>query len=290
MIKKIYKVLEKLLPKKWLFSLKLKYRRIRSGFIRKMSREEFYHILTETMRLGRGDTVFVHSSISGLYIDFEPEEIYRMLLEIVGEEGTLLFPCWHFTGRAEDYAKKPESVFNVKRSTSKLGFLSEFARRQKAAVRSMHPTNSVAAIGKNAETLLGEHHLDIYPCGIKSPFYKIMDYQAKIIGIGVSVNNLSFCHVIEDVMQDKYLIETRNKEIYHLKVIDMSGKEHQVPTLVASQNISKRNPYKFFKKYIPFQICHQFRRKGADFFVADSVALYQKFQELTEKGLSIYNV
>lgn len=277
------------MPEKRLLFLKNKYQKLKARFISKMSRSDFEDLLMHSMSLKRGDTVFVHSSITKLYIDFEPEEILAILQSMVGEEGTLLFPCWHINIRAEDYLKTTNKIFNVNKTASKMGFLTELARRQKNAVRSLHPTNSVVALGENATYLVEEHQSDIYPCGVKSPFYKMMEFDAKIIGIGVNVNNLSFCHCIEDVMKDDFLIETRKKEIFSVKVINSEGKEEVVDTLVASANIAHRNPKKFFSRFIPSTVCHSFKRNGAEFFITDSKQLFGMLRELSDKGLSIYN-
>ena len=128
-----------------------------------------------------------------------------MLIEIVGEEGTLIFPAWHFNYRAEDYLNK-DLIFDLKRSPSAMGLLSELARRNKMAYRSVHPTTSIVAIGKYAKELTEEHQNSIYPCGEKSPYYKMMKYNAKIIGLGVTSHFVSFLHCPEDVVITSYSI------------------------------------------------------------------------------------
>ena len=70
-----------------------------------MSEDDFKRVLEKECGLVKGDVVFVHSSIDKLNIDFPFYKIIVLLQEVVGETGTLLYPCWHFRERAEEYLK-----------------------------------------------------------------------------------------------------------------------------------------------------------------------------------------
>ncbi len=289
MIKLINKIIIKIFPPQIAWKLKNKYRSLRSSFLPKISKRDLQKILSDQMGLKRGDTVFIHSSITKLNLGFPAEDILDMLLSVVGQEGTLLFPCWHFRSRAEDYLNSTNKIFNIRKTHSKLGFITEQARRHKDALRSLHPTNSVVAIGKHAKELTEDHHLDIYPCGEKSPFFKMMKYDAKIIGLGVSVENFTFCHCVEDVMKDTFPVKTRNDKKYDVKVIDVNGIEDNVTTLVASKNIQDRNLVRFFKKNISYSACKSFSYKHSDFFIADSIKAFDEIKNLALEGKTIYN-
>lgn len=290
MIKVIYSILQVVLPKNKVKRIKKQYNRAKKGILGRNKFKDIEDVLCNRMGIKKGDTVFVHSSIEKLNIDFEPSEVFKLLLDIVGEEGTLLFPCWHFKTRAEEYFSKPHKTFNVRRTRSKMGYLTEFARLQTFSVRSLHPTNSIVAVGKHAEIIIKEHHKDIYPCGNYSPFYRMMNYDAKIIGLGVDVDNMSFLHCVEDVENDTFPLETRMNKVYSEPVIDIDGKETFVDVLVPSDKISDRNPRQFFTRHVSENICNRFKIKGAEFFCADSVKLYDKLSELHKRGITIYNL
>ena len=87
-----------------------------------------------------------------------------------------------------------DKQFDIKRTASGMGIFSERVRRHKLAKRSLHPTKSVATIGKIAEEILNEHHLDIYQFGSKSPFVKLLNYNVKVIGLGSPMSYLSMVH------------------------------------------------------------------------------------------------
>ncbi len=255
------------------------------------SREALKTFLMDELGVERGDTLFVHSSVDKLNICFPADQLVPLLMELVGPDGTLAFPCWHFQERAEEYLDNPNNVFDVKKSPSVMGLLPELARRNKQALRSLHPTSSVVAIGKHAQELVAEHHLSEYPCGQRSPFYKIIHYEGKILGLGEKPEtSLSFVHCAEDVMGDAFPVKTRTDRVFTGHVIDHQGKKTEVKTRAAHQNIQHRDIRGFFKKHISQKECRLTRKRGAWFYMAHAVPLYNKMQVLALQGKTIYTL
>lgn len=251
--------------------------------------ESFKNFLTYELGIKEGDSIFIHSSVDKLNFSFPVHNIISLLQEIVGEQGTILFPCWHFTERAEDYLIREDSLFNVKRSPSVMGLLPELARRNKNAQRSLHPTSSVVAIGSKAHEMIKDHHSSQYPCDSHSPFYKIMHYNGKIIGLGEKPeHSMSFVHCVEDEMKEKFPVKTRTDEVYKSKVIDYDGSELFVKTRAAHKNIQKRNVKRYLDRYVNSDECKTLRKNGSWFFVADAGKLYQKMENLALQGKTIY--
>jgi aminoglycoside 3-N-acetyltransferase len=256
---------------------------------RSIDEKEFIDILTNKLKLERGDVVFVHSSIDRMNISLSPYRILSLLIEAVGEEGTLLFPGWHFSERAEDYIQKGK-VFDVRKSPSAMGLISELARRHPEAKRSLHPTNSIIAIGKEADYLIKDHGTSIYPCDETSPFYKMLEFNAKIIGLGVTTEFLSFVHCPEDVLKEKFPYPTRSQEVFSTTVVDWKGKVHETKTLVANKAIAQRNIPKFIRKHIPTSTVKQFTLRKNRFFLAEADLLYKELIRLANQGITIYSV
>jgi len=255
----------------------------------KLSREEFISILKKDLKIAAGDTVFIHSSMRNLYLDFGKNEILEILQSVVGAEGTLAFPCWQFNVRAEDYIKEHDIVFDIKNSPSAMGKMPDELKNDPNAFRSFHPTNSVVAIGKHAEELTKGHETDVYPCGEQSPFYKLIKFKAKIAGIGVTVDNLTFVHAVEDTIKSAFPIKTRNDEIYACKCIDANGHPQVVNTLVASKAISHRDVFGFFKKHIPSTMYRNVNVKNMDFFSLDTPPAYDQLKQLASENKTIYH-
>ena len=287
MLKKLDQFLKKNFPAlhDW---LKVYTRSFKKRVNPQLGKEEFVQILRNNLNISSGDVVFVHSSMRNLYLSFDKQEILDILLEVVGVEGTLLFPCWHFNIRAEDYIKQHDIVFDFNNSPSAMGKISDVIRNNPLAVRSFHPTNSVIALGKHANELTSGHEEDIYPCGIKSPWHKMMKYNAKVIGIGVTVDNLTFVHAIEDFIKSGFPIKSRMDTVFSCKCVDKYGKIKVIDTLVASTSISPRDVYGFFKKHISTKAYRPIKVKNMDFFSLDSVPIFDEIKKLALANKTIY--
>jgi aminoglycoside 3-N-acetyltransferase len=270
-------------------TIKRKFQKISNSRFPSIDENKFKEILVNELNLKIGDSVFIHSSVDQLNINFEPTKILNFLLETVGENGTVLFPSWHFLNRAEVFFNGNPPDFNVLKTRSKLGFLSEWARMDKRSKRSLHPTNSIVAIGKDAEFYLSTHHNGIYPCGIDSPFYKLIEKRAKIIGLGVDVNNLTFLHCLEDVEPFLFPFRTRTEKLFDIQVINYDGEKKVIKTLLAHENIGNRNVIKFFKKHISSSKCLRFRLSGSSFFTTEAKSLNEELMVQAKKGNNIYN-
>lgn len=279
----------KLIPNEWFRKLSRRYYKFIKKYGKKLTEAEFLQFLHKMLDVQPGDVVFVHSAMSKMNVAFTPQRMLELLLEAVGPEGTLLFPCWHYVGRAEAYLMEENSVFDVQKSKTTLGFLNQLAKNHPQAFRSLHPTASVCAIGKHAQEITATHHLDIYPCGVESPWYKMLAYPSKIIGLGEKVVSLSFVHCIEDVMKERFPIQTLSEIPINGKVINKEGTEMMVPTLFPLPGIKQRDVVSFFSSSISSQAGSQFRYRGVNFFRCNAPVLFQEMEQLALKGKTIYN-
>jgi len=281
-------LLYRVVPHHWFRKMSGIYYKTIKKFRTPMTEEEFKKLLTGKLELKEGDVVFVHSAMGKLNINFSSVKILEILLETVGNEGTLLFPCWQYVGRAEDYLRNPDFVFDVENSPTMLGLLSEVARRHPNAHRSCHPIASICAIGKYAEELLATHHLDIYPCGKKSPYYKMLKYNPKIIGIGEKVVSLSFIHCVEETLYDRFPAKTLSDETLCGRVILKNKEEIMVQTLYSAGKVQKKDFVHFFKTHISKESCKTFQYKNMNFFTCNPVLLLEEMTQLVNQGITVY--
>lgn len=278
----------KLLPESAFAKVSSWYRSYKERVRPKLTEEEFRSVLIKQLGLEEGDTLFIHSSLSELSIAFSPARILRILQDVVGPDGTLLFPASHFRNRAEDYLAN-DPVFDVRNTRTVMGFLPEYVRHQANAHRSLHPTSSVVAIGRHARELTEDHHLDVYPCGVKSPYYRTATRGGKIVGIGIEPHYcLSFVHVVEDVIKDAFPLQTLNEDVHRCRVIDHEGRERIVETLVPNRRIQHRDMKRYFRKHLRENELKVIRYRGSRFFVADASALLQRMEDLAHRGVTIY--
>ena len=283
--------LKRIMPTKAYLKIQRHYRIFKRKITPNLSEEEFRNILINKLGLHKGAVVFIHSSMDNLNIAFPFYRLLSLVLDIVGrDEGTVLFPTTQISIRAEEYLSEniDQIIFDVKKSPTTRGILPEFARRQKKAIRSLHPTDSVVAIGKYARELTENHEKSLYPTGENSPFYKIMKHDGIIIGLGVGTYNLSFVHCVEDVMQEKFPIKTRKDEVFECRIRDYAGDVQNVKTLVANDGIGKRDIPSYIKMHIPDSVCKDLKINSSNFFYAKSQTLFDMMRELASKNITIY--
>lgn len=169
-----------------------------------MTAAELIDQLTEA-GIERGDCILVHSSLSSLgWVDGGAEAVVEALLSAVGPDGTVLFPT--LTGSREDSAANPPS-FDVKSTKCWTGAIPEAARHHPDAIRSLHPTHSVAAIGSLAAWFASGHELVRTPCGFGSPYDKLADVGGKIVLIGVTQSSNTSFHMAEELAGVPYALQ-----------------------------------------------------------------------------------
>ncbi|MHB0999163.1 MAG: AAC(3) family N-acetyltransferase [Armatimonadota bacterium] len=170
-----------------------------------------------------GRSILVHSSFKAMNCPGTPDDVIDALLETVGPSGTLAVPThtWDIVN-----AKQP--VFDVLLSPSHVGAITNFVRRRPDAVRSLHPTHSVAAIGPRAVELTSAHECHDTPCSRTSPYGRIVDWDGLIIMLGVSLLYNTTFHGVEEWTGMPWLFAPGVKE--DLYSIDIEGHRIHVPS------------------------------------------------------------
>jgi aminoglycoside 3-N-acetyltransferase len=145
-----------------------------------------------------GADVLVHTSLSSFgYVRGGEDAVIDAIIETVGPQGTVLVPT--LTGSEELDAQNPPS-FDPDSTPCWTGRIPETLRQRPGAVRSHHPTHSVAAIGARARALTRDHEFSITPCGPDSPYGRLARDGGQILLLGVTHSvNTTFHHVEEIV-------------------------------------------------------------------------------------------
>jgi aminoglycoside 3-N-acetyltransferase len=145
--------------------------------------------------------LLVHSSLRSLgKIENAAETLIQALLDALGKHGTLLLPALSY-----ETVGKEHPYFNVRTTPSCVGALSEYFRQREGTLRSIHPTHSVCAIGKQAQEILRDHQYDKTPCGVNSPFHKLPHYKGQILFLGCGLRPNTSMHGIEELSEPPYL-------------------------------------------------------------------------------------
>lgn len=281
--------LRRILPGKWVDELQRWRRQAREkqrARLQPMSEDEFRGLLTGPLRLRPGTIAFVHSSLDALRLGFSPFRVLPILQEVVGPTGTLLFPTYPRLPSAEFLRSGQE--FDLQTTPSHMGLLTELARRTPGAVRSLHPTKSVCALGPAAEELCSGHSQGQHPYGPSSPYRRFIDQGGFAIGLGVSSASMSFVHAVEDELRERFPVPVYGPELFSARCRDAAGELRTVETLAHNPAMMLHDVPAFLRRRIPHDIAEDLHVQGRSWFRADAARLFHVMVRLALEGVTMY--
>lgn len=145
-----------------------------------------------------------------------------ILAKIDITHNTLLVSALPYRGSFKTYLDN-NPIFDVRTAPIAMGAVNEYLSNLPNALRSIHPTHSVVAIGPQSIEYTASHHLDSTPFGVHSPYYKIIMNRGKILLVGATLNNLTIVHAIEDMLGNLHPIKCYVSQIYAVDCIDYNG-------------------------------------------------------------------
>lgn len=167
--------------------------------------------------LKREDTVLVHSSYKAMAgdkgIEGGAETILDALMEYFGEDGLLIFPSLTYkygwlinddgvmhnpaNGKKEGFREFGVN-FDVRTAEChNIGILPSLFIKREGIVRSLCPTSSVAAYGKDAASFC-EGHEKTSAFSVDSPWGKLYDRDTKFLFIGTGIACNTYMHALEE--------------------------------------------------------------------------------------------
>jgi aminoglycoside 3-N-acetyltransferase len=263
--------------------------RRRVALLSPLTEPDFREILIRDLGLEAGDVVYVHSGMDGLNLAFPFYRILFLIQEVIGPGGTVVFPTYpnHLISSYEYLLKG--KVFDVRRTPSYTGILTEFSRRQRNAVRSLHPSKSVCAIGPAAKELTATHHLSPYPYDTCSPYYKLIAHRGKIVGLGVSTNYISFGYCVDDTLKEKFPVRVYHDQIFDAACITYRGERVVVRTYAHDMStVVHPDMPRFMKTYVSEKACRDVTIRGMRFFRANAPTLFEEMMSLAEQDIIAY--
>lgn len=238
--------------------------------------------------LRSGDVAMVHSSLSRLgNVQGGAATVIRALLEVLGDDGTLVMPSFPARGYTYNYLSKNPS-FDVRHTPSQMGVITETFRKIKGVKRSMHPTDPVCAIGKETKHLLKGHFLEPTPYNENSPFYKLIVLKGKIVLLGTRLDTVTNLHVPEDMIPD-FKFPVYHPDTFRVKVRDEVGIERLVETKSHDPVMSKkRRPNDLEDAFIKDGVAIKFKIENADCMIIDAEKMYNWQMEKYKQGITMY--
>lgn len=150
-----------------------------------------HHI--EAMGIQPTDTLLVHSSMKALgEVEGRADTVLDAFMEYM-EPGLLILPTHTWDRIGVD-----NPVFDPIKEDSCVGILTNLFRKRPGVFRSLHPTHSVAAYGKDAAEYVAGEELRDTPCPRNGCWGKLYDRDAKILFLGCNLKRNTTIHGVEE--------------------------------------------------------------------------------------------
>jgi aminoglycoside 3-N-acetyltransferase len=185
-----------------------------------------------------GDAVFFHNSLSSMgYVECGAETVIDAFLEAVGHRGTVAVNSCHFNGWHCEYAQTNRTpAFDVRRSPSRMGRITEVFRHHPGAVRCLDSSNPMCAIGHHAEYLAEGAIRCFTPCGRDTAWGKLRELDAYYMFLGTGWNSCTMMHACEEYAHAPYALMD---EPSRLEVADERGRIHVHVQKVHTPNVPR---------------------------------------------------
>lgn len=238
-----------------------------------------------------GDTILLHSA-------FDPRhgftgcssEIVDALIRAVGPEGTLLMVSLPYRTSTLEYLRKLDR-FDVRRTPSAMGLMSEFFRRRKGVLRSLHPTHPILALGHRAEWFVAGHEDCQYPCGPGSPFAKLLEADGKVVFFNVGFEYLTFFHHLEHLVSARMPFPLYTDEVFEVPVLDHQGSPGIVRTHAFSPEAIRRRRFPRLEQWVRDRGLLREVRVGASRILTANVReIANAVEEMAAKGEYFYDL
>jgi aminoglycoside N3'-acetyltransferase len=238
------------------------------------------------------EILMVHSSVSDMQPMYQgsAKDLVELLLRVTGPERTLAMPAFFF-GSADlyhrDYYRK-HVRFDLRRTPSQMGLVTEVFRRWPGVARSLHPTHSVCALGPLAKELVATHHLSEWPCGELSPFGIMGRRKTAILGLGTEYyRSLTQVHSMEEILGERFPVPRQSGDPVRVQLVDREG---TVIPYEMSRPLSDRVVLKLerLRDFVRPGDVEQWLFKGTMLYTATAAKVDMAIRTAAERGETLY--
>jgi aminoglycoside N3'-acetyltransferase len=196
--------------------------------------------LFDVLGVPRGGVLYTQSSIDWIErAGFTLPDVLTTLRTWAGPTGTLVMPAYPCRTTHAEYLRGCPT-YDVRRTPAAVGLLAEVFRRTPGSVRSLDPDFCVAAVGPDAVAIARPLSDDPDPFGEHSPYQRMLNMDATLLGLGVSLNTNSFMHVIDSRLQSGYDRPVYLPDLWPATVIDDEGESRSVLRAALAEEFQTR--------------------------------------------------
>ncbi len=177
--------------------------------------------LLDGLNIKHTDKVTIHCSLKSIgEIENGADGLIDAFCDYL-TDGILIIPTHTW-----DEVTRQNPFYDVKKSVPCIGTLAKVAAFRKDGVRSLHPTHSVAAFGKNAADFVKGEELCGSPAPVTSCLSRLYEENGKILLVGVGHNRNTYLHAVDERLN---IPNRLNPESFTISIKDYNGKILQSP-------------------------------------------------------------
>lgn len=187
----------------------------------------------------RGDVVFLHTSYSRVRSLVEsPADLINRLIDYLGPAGTLVMPrySWHldpsarpWKGYADYYSQLP--LMDLRTTPVNIGAVPEIFRQMQGVRVSVSHFWPLTGYGPDSMELLAGQEKIHHAFGPDSCFSRLLDANAKVLGLGVTLNTSSIAPVSDYRLGEEMPHDIFSPNPMGGRIVDMEGEEHQLSVI-----------------------------------------------------------
>lgn len=175
-----------------------------------------------------GDDVMLHSAFGAQHgFRGSVDQLADAFLEAVGPDGHLLMVSLPYRSSTLQYLDRLRR-FDVRKTPSMMGLVSEHFRRRPEVLRSLHPTHPMLVQGPRAGWYVAGHEHCAAGCGAGTPFEKFAERDGLAVFFNVPLDTFTFFHHLEHLVSPDLPFALYTQPPRVVPVVDRDGRESTV--------------------------------------------------------------
>lgn len=239
-----------------------------------------------------GDRLSVHSHTGALaQVQGGLNGLIDHLKERVTPKGLLWMTTSPYRGAMWEYAQK-DPLFDVRRTPSQMGLMTELFRRSRGATRSVHPTHPVALWGDDAQEWAAGHDSDPLPFHLNGPYGRLYRQGGKVLFMELDGWHLTEMHTVEGVLRERFPVKDAYlAKPFDMRVVDWQGQQRRVPVYLHNPVFSAQiDPRHYYPDMERRGIVKRVKLRGyIPFVLVDVTPMTDYFIALVSSGRDYYH-
>ncbi len=179
-------------------------------------------LISDIKRTGirKDGTLLIHSSMKAIgQVEGGGDTVLDAFIDYM-KEGLLLFPTHSWSDK-----NLRDGIYDPRTEPACVGILPNLFMKRTGAIRSMHPTHSVTAMGNRAQAYVQRDNEVYTPCPRNGCFGGLYDEEAQLLFLGATLKSNTYIHSLEELLNIPDRINPKARKI---KLLYQNGEVREI--------------------------------------------------------------